>query len=64
MGNPQLFNFTRVGTKYLIEEYSEEVVKQLYFICDHEFEEFPLEKKFDFFYETRQAFGMYPTINL
>lgn len=57
MGNPQLFNETRIGTKYLIEEYSEEVVKQLHFICDTDIEEFPLEAKFDFFYETRQAFG-------
>eukprot|EP01133_Synstelium_polycarpum_P007250 gene7250-8428_t len=58
MGNILLFQESNVGTKLVIEEYVEEVVKQLNFIAHlPEDEEFTLEKKFDFFYETRQSFG-------
>ncbi|EFA81484.1 hypothetical protein PPL_05472 [Heterostelium album PN500] len=58
MGNVRLFQESRVGTKYVIEEYVDEVVKQLRFIHEMpESDEHTLEKRFDFFYETRQAFG-------
>lgn len=48
MGNPQLYQVTRVGTKQLIEEYIDEVVKQLHYISSicvnrfrDEFDSFP-----------------------
>src|SRR4051812_41637317 len=57
IGNYKLYEATAFGTKKLIDEYSNEVVNQLNRICDSEFEEFSLKKKFDFFYEARQTFG-------
>ncbi|GAM18160.1 hypothetical protein SAMD00019534_013350, partial [Acytostelium subglobosum LB1] len=58
MGNISLFQESRVGTKHVIEEYVEEVVKQLRYVYElAESDDFTLERKFDFFYETRQAFG-------
>lgn len=57
IGNPKLFSHCYVGTKKLIEEYNEEVVKQLEYICDNEIDGFPLEKKFDYFFEIRQGYG-------
>jgi len=58
IGNPKLFQYCMVGTKRLIEQYTEEVALQLQFICDTDFgDNFPLDKKFDFFYSARQSFG-------
>lgn len=57
IGNIELYTKSKIGTKKLIEDYVDNVVKSLEYICDTEFEDFPPEEKFEFFYETRQAFG-------
>jgi len=58
IGNPKLYA-ANVGTKNQIEEYIDLVVEKLKFLCDTEFDPhvFSMEKKFSFFYETRQSFG-------
>ncbi|EGG16995.1 alpha-beta hydrolase family esterase [Cavenderia fasciculata] len=54
MGNAALFQESHVGTKYVIEEYVQEVVKQLNYIAYN----VPKDRvSLDFFYETRQSFG-------
>lgn len=57
IGNVRLFHYSVHGTKKLVEEYTEEVAKILEYICDNDFEDLTLNKKFDFFYELRQTFG-------
>jgi predicted acylesterase/phospholipase RssA len=57
LGDPRLHEKCHIGTKHQIEEFVSLVVNLLHFICDTDFPEFSLEKKFDFFWETRQAFG-------
>jgi len=57
LGNPNLYQQCRVGTKYLIEEYIEYVSDILRRLCHTEYPGFPNRQKFDFFYETRQSFG-------
>eukprot|EP00002_Diphylleia_rotans_P036215 TRINITY_DN7959_c0_g1_i1.p1 TRINITY_DN7959_c0_g1~~TRINITY_DN7959_c0_g1_i1.p1 ORF type:complete len:575 (+),score=113.28 TRINITY_DN7959_c0_g1_i1:46-1770(+) len=59
LGNKELYGYTRIGTKKLIEEYTVSVTKQLEYICDTDFEDvsFSFQDKFDFFYETRRAYG-------
>lgn len=46
-----------VGTKDIVEEYIDAVVEQLNYICDNDFKGLSTQKKFAFFYETRQSFG-------
>mmetsp|Transcript_10679 Transcript_10679/g.16001 ORF Transcript_10679/g.16001 Transcript_10679/m.16001 type:complete len:432 (-) Transcript_10679:211-1506(-) len=55
IGNIRLHTRTRTGTKYLIEEYIDEVCQQLTYICNHR--SLSMQEKFDFFFETRQSFG-------
>jgi hypothetical protein len=58
MGNPELYTKSRVGTKRLIEDYIDEVVKQLIYICDSpDTADNTLDNKLDFFRNTRQYFG-------
>ena len=57
ISNPQLYQYTRTGTKRLIEHYLTEVATALDYLCDNEFEEFPFKEKLDFFETTAQAFG-------
>eukprot|EP00003_Mantamonas_plastica_P011190 TRINITY_DN2078_c0_g2_i2.p1 TRINITY_DN2078_c0_g2~~TRINITY_DN2078_c0_g2_i2.p1 ORF type:complete len:567 (-),score=160.53 TRINITY_DN2078_c0_g2_i2:355-2055(-) len=57
IGNPMLYNYTTVGTKYLIDDYVTEVVHQLNRIVKDDTANWDIQEKFDFFYETRQAFG-------
>lgn len=57
IGTMELHTKCKIGTKVLIEKYVDTVVKSLEYICDEEFEDFTPEEKFEFFYETRQAFG-------
>src|SRR4051812_17147642 len=60
IGNPLLYEHASiVGTKKLIEEYTQEVVNQLRYVCDYEDTDgqLTLEKKFDFFYQSRQSYG-------
>ncbi|RUS12699.1 hypothetical protein BC937DRAFT_87230, partial [Endogone sp. FLAS-F59071] len=55
--DPQLYAYTHIGTKTLIEEYIEEVVHQLNLICDTESEDFGLKQQYEFFLNVRQSFG-------
>lgn len=55
--NPELYKHTRVGTKYLIDEYLGEVVSTLNYLCDHDIPEFSYAQKLLFFRHTGQSFG-------
>jgi hypothetical protein len=55
--NPVLFQVCNYGTKYLIEEYQEEMLKSLEFIANYNEKYFPLYKKLEFFSETRHSYG-------
>ncbi|CAG8681767.1 9162_t:CDS:10, partial [Acaulospora morrowiae] len=57
MGQRKLYAYTHIGTKKLIENYINEVVKQMNIICDRESEEISIKDKLDFFINTRQSFG-------
>lgn len=57
IGNPRLHTHAYVGTKRLIEEYTEQVMKLLKMLHDAPEEELPLERKLAFFAESRHALG-------
>ncbi|KAJ3207584.1 hypothetical protein HDU67_007375, partial [Dinochytrium kinnereticum] len=57
MGNPKLYEYCHVGTKKLIEDYIEEVTRQLNIICDTESPDIPFDAKYDFFMNTQRAYG-------
>ena len=57
IGNPSLYLYSQVGTKYLIRDYVDEVASALKFICDTDIEGFGLQQKLKFFQETTQSFG-------
>ncbi|KAF9182646.1 hypothetical protein BGZ51_004532, partial [Haplosporangium sp. Z 767] len=57
VGRRQLYANTIIGTKRLIENYNEEVIRQLNIICDTESDDFSVAAKLEFFTHTRQAFG-------
>src|SRR5690349_2999535 len=42
INNPSLYSYSRVGTRYLIHDYLNELASILIFLCDTEFAEFPL----------------------
>jgi len=55
LGNASLYTRVHVGTKYIIEDYVSTVIQGLKIILNEY--DVPLKEKFDFFWETRQAFG-------
>jgi predicted acylesterase/phospholipase RssA len=55
--NPSLFSYCNYGTKYLIEEFEEEMIRSLDFIANFSERNFPLPKKLEFFSETRHSYG-------
>ncbi|KAI8922596.1 hypothetical protein BC831DRAFT_475066 [Entophlyctis helioformis] len=57
MGNPKLYGFTHVGTKALIEDYIDEVTKQLNFICDVDIPNISVANKLEFFTNIQKSFG-------
>ncbi len=57
ISNPMLYAHSQVGTKKLIGRYLAEVCDALNYLCDNEFDEFPLKEKLDFFQTTGHAFG-------
>ncbi|KAJ9084219.1 Lipase 5, variant 3 [Entomophthora muscae] len=57
VGKMQLFSHTHIGTKTLIEAYSAEVAKILNMIGDAETSALDLPSKYEFFLNTRKAFG-------
>jgi TAG lipase/steryl ester hydrolase/phospholipase A2/LPA acyltransferase len=52
-----LYEKTHVGTKLLLEDYIDEVTKQLNFICDVDIEDFTIHEKLEFFRNTQKSFG-------
>ncbi|TPX70181.1 hypothetical protein SpCBS45565_g01886 [Spizellomyces sp. 'palustris'] len=56
-GNPRLYGATHVGTKRLIEDCIDEVIRQLHFICEEESPQITLKAKYDFFTQTQRAYG-------
>eukprot|EP00842_Homolaphlyctis_polyrhiza_P005765 jgi/Hompol1/618/HPOL_005364-RA len=57
MGNPKLYGHTHVGTKTLIEDYIDEVTKQLNFVCDADIPGVTVQDKLDFFTDLQRSFG-------
>eukprot|EP01138_Halocafeteria_seosinensis_P002073 gb/GECG01002122.1/.p1 GENE.gb/GECG01002122.1/~~gb/GECG01002122.1/.p1 ORF type:complete len:676 (+),score=70.60 gb/GECG01002122.1/:1-2028(+) len=58
IANPALYEYSKTGTKSLIEEYIDTVVNCLLYIARENFgETMPPKKKLVFFRETRHAFG-------
>ncbi|CAG8463434.1 7205_t:CDS:10 [Ambispora leptoticha] len=57
LNDPKLFERSYLGTKKLIEDYTQEVVRQLEYIGDTNFNDLQPRSKIDFYYETRQSFG-------
>ncbi|CAG8771943.1 7972_t:CDS:10, partial [Gigaspora margarita] len=57
LSDPRLFSQSYLGTKKLIEDYTEEVVTQLEYIKEAEFSDTSQTSKIEFFSDTRQSFG-------
>lgn len=57
VSNPALYRHSRVGTKYLIQDYLDSLASTLNYLCDTDFPEFPTEEKTKFFQEVAQSFG-------
>ena len=57
MANGRLYDHSLVGTKFLLEQYIEEVATSLNYLCDTDFEGFPLGEKLKFFKRTGMSFG-------
>jgi len=57
IGNPKLYAHCHVGTKILIENYNEELLRMLDSICQCPDAELSLEQKLHFFTESRHALG-------
>jgi hypothetical protein len=57
VGDSKLFEKCLSGSKVLIEEYTQTVARIIKYVSEGNFEDLPIEKKFDFFYEIRQTFG-------
>nr|KAJ3421245.1 hypothetical protein HK105_004130 [Polyrhizophydium stewartii] len=57
MGNSRLYGHSHVGTKALIEDYIDEVTKQLNFICDIEIPDVSIPSKIEFFTNIQRSFG-------
>lgn len=55
--NPKLYNVCCIGTKQLIEDYHNEVIKCIQFIYYYKGSKIDLHKKLEFFSETRHSFG-------
>ena len=57
MGNPKLHNHCHVGTKALIENYHEEMLRMLRNVCHCRDQDIALDDKLNFFAESRHALG-------
>ncbi len=57
IGNPLLYQRSRIGTKLLIEEYVEEIANTLDYLCDTDFPNLKFEAKLQLFREAAQSFG-------
>mmetsp|Transcript_4417 Transcript_4417/g.7507 ORF Transcript_4417/g.7507 Transcript_4417/m.7507 type:complete len:164 (+) Transcript_4417:365-856(+) len=54
---PSLYNKCKVGTKVLIEDYHQEVIKCIQFIYYYQGSKLDCQKKLEFFAETRHSYG-------
>ncbi|KAI8927956.1 acyl transferase/acyl hydrolase/lysophospholipase [Entophlyctis helioformis] len=57
LSDVRLFSQSFTGTKALIEDYLEEVVFQLDYLCDTNYPGLTLHQKWELFNDTRQSFG-------
>jgi len=57
IANPSLYMCARAGTKDLINDYLQEVVDALYYLCDTDMRALPPARKFEFFKRAAQSFG-------
>jgi TAG lipase/steryl ester hydrolase/phospholipase A2/LPA acyltransferase len=57
IGDPQLYQMTNVGTKKLIQDYIDEVIGHVYFICDNDFADISINEKLNFLRSTLKTFG-------
>jgi len=57
IADPVLYSYSRVGTKRLVEEYIEEAVRCLDYICVGDFPNFSADEKILFFKRTGTSFG-------
>lgn len=57
ISNPELYRHSRVGTKYLVQDYLDTLVSTFNYLCDTDFPELPTEEKNKFFQDLAQAFG-------
>jgi len=57
IANPALYMCARAGTKSLINDYLQEVVDTLDYLCDTEMKALPPQKKIEFFKRAAQSFG-------
>lgn len=57
LANPELYKHTQIGTKFLIDDYINEVTSLLNHLCDNDIPELPYAQKMMFFRHTGQSFG-------
>ena len=57
IGNKKLYAHCHVGTKVLVENYNEELLRMLHHVCLCREDEISLESKLNFFTESRHALG-------
>ncbi|KAI9360381.1 acyl transferase/acyl hydrolase/lysophospholipase [Zopfochytrium polystomum] len=57
MGNPKLYAHCNVGTKHLIDDFIDEVIKQLNAICDTDYPDVDFTTKYEFFTNMQRALG-------
>lgn len=54
---PELYNVASLGTKHLIQDYHNEVIRCIQFIYYYDSNKLTLTKKFQFFSETKHSYG-------
>jgi TAG lipase / steryl ester hydrolase / phospholipase A2 / LPA acyltransferase len=57
ISNPELYHHSRVGTKYLVQDYLDTLASTLNYLCDTDFPELPTEEKNKFFQDVALSFG-------
>jgi hypothetical protein len=57
IASPELYSQCHFGTKKLVEKYHNEVIKCIRFIFYYKGTRFPVQKKIEFFAETRHSYG-------
>ncbi|KAJ3395013.1 hypothetical protein HDU84_004471 [Entophlyctis sp. JEL0112] len=63
MGNTKLYGYARIGTKDLIHEYIDEVIKQLNYLADTDFGDvFDNEDKLDFYEDRNEVGNIFPKL--